>query len=76
MADQNNKVLQKPEGLSPEFSRVWDEYGETLQAISDTYISLATHHDMEGWRILNMFISMASQTCVHLMSIDEKNPQC
>ncbi len=77
MGEQNNKIKAlMPPALLPEFDRVWDTYGDTLQKISDLYVSLAQHHDIEAWKIVNALISMSSQMCVHMMNAAEKTHKC
>ena len=65
MKDQGK--VKKPENLSPEASSFWDEHADTMQAIMDTYLHIAGTQDLEGFKMLNAYISMCSQSCVHLM---------
>jgi hypothetical protein len=58
---ENMYKIQKPDGLSPEESKFWDENVQTMQAIIRLYISCAKSENYEGFKILNFFIATCSQ---------------
>jgi len=65
------KTIQKPEGLSEGASRFWDEHQEAMQSILNTYIHIAQTQDIEGFQMLNMFISICSQHCVYMLNTQD-----
>ena len=63
--------LNKPEGLSPEAARFWDENVEVMQSIMQLYINIAKCGDNVGFDILNFYVSICSQiSASYLNSMD------
>lgn len=55
-----SRKIQKPEGLSEEASRFWDEYQTEMELIQTLYIKLALLGDVTGFEHLNMFVTLCS----------------
>jgi len=60
--------ILKPEGLTPEQGKFWDEHAQTLRAIIGLYIDCAKNGDSTGLSLLNFFISICSQLSAHYIN--------
>ena len=66
-----NQIEKLNDEIDPDIKKFIDDHYELLQKVQSLYLHLAGNHDLQGFEMLNLFVSIASQHALNIINKTE-----